>query len=234
MLTDLAELVQKYIGCKDCYFGYNNYDQKIFHEFDETDRIDYPKNIKILPRFEKCTCIQQRYALETVNEYKEFDLPKGVINCVTLIGYTSNSNICVLLNNGYPIIGERTMVFIPNIFDHSAIIKIRNFTGIIRFHYVNYIVHPGCYLVSRKVVSWRLRYIIYDHNEFEFNNDELQIMWNYVYPGRRPKNMFLFYAKSSPICIYRFNINLINFNYIEAGSYSWLRVSDIGISLRHA
>jgi hypothetical protein len=150
------------------------------------------------------------------------------------VGHTSDSYICIRLNNAYPIIGERTMVFIPNIFDYPATVIIKNFTGIIRFHYVDYDVKPGCYIVSRKVSYWSLRYIVYSFNRFGYSWSELQTMWNYIYPGQRPQNKFLFYIKSSPEKIYRFDIHFDGTNHIEAGSYSWLRVSDTGPSLRHA
>ncbi len=210
MLDDIEKLAQKYTCCIDCYWGYDNYDQQVFQDVPEVGISRPNTHLKKVPRFDKCKIIELKY-----RNGDNCALPAGVINCVTLVGYHSKCNIFISYYNllVYYLKGSRNMCFIPNS-DGLARINIYNFTGIIRLHYVKFsdIIENSahykiCQIAKPRMGFSYLKFAVYKINKFNHSEQDLQIMWNYVYPGRRPKNKFLVYFRPMPESYYRSNID---------------------------
>lgn len=200
MLDDIEQVAQSYIGCSDCYYGYDLYDQSVVIE-NMTDYGIVPigDNVKILPRFSRCKKVVINYK---VNEY--IDLPRGIINCITLIGCKDTDKIKITYYGYvlYNIIGRRTMVFVPNIYDILAGLWVSKFSGILIAHYVELDdnkISDGKYRVAKKIFKCGgyVKYIVFNKNMYGHSMDDLQTMWNYVYPGKRPKNKFLVHGQPS-------------------------------------
>lgn len=204
MLPDIEDVAQNYIGCPDCWYGYDNYDQKVFHDFSEHIPFRISEGVKVLPRFSKCNIIEYKY---TADEKAYQKLPLGTINCVTLVGAdVSNSKINIEFNGYtiYVIKDSRTMVFIPNNGNQNVGMHVNNFDGLVKLHYVNYEATPGRYRIYQKVSHpvWP-KYKLYSHNKFNHSGVDLQTMWNYVFPGKRPKNKFLIHGRPAVTEYYR-------------------------------
>jgi len=221
MLIDLDELVQKYTGCQHCYYGYDNYDQAIIDDRCFEDR-NVNLRAKVMPRFDHCKLVRV-YAGK---------LPAGTINCVTLYGVQKrNTRIYISCNENrvYQITGARTMVLA-----FYGELEVCNFDGIIVAHYVNFIVSPGRYRVAVKNINTvYLKYVIFerDHDRF-YSDKQLQIMWNYVYPGQRPKNKYLIHFQPAKTTYNKYFRYISQNEIYEKCSYNELIVTDVYCVLR--
>ncbi len=229
MLHDIEKLAQDYASCCiDCWNGYDNYDQQVFQEVEQT-RGRQIQNVICVPRFDKCEIVEIRYVNKELVE-----LPKGVINCATITGYHEKSEIFITYNgwNMYSLCGPRYMCFIVN---NTGLAKIytRNFTGTIKMHYVKfgefkYQKHYRVYQIGL-CSSDCLKFAVYSVNKFNHTKQDLQTMWNYVYPGKRPKNKFLVHFRPMTQTYYARNLDRKDMLY--SGFYSELSYSRNDIML---
>jgi hypothetical protein len=213
MLVDLESLSQEYVGCPHCYYGYDNYDQKINGSGPPTPGMPI-NNSKLIPRFERCKLVR----------VVKGSLPAGTINCISLRGL-ERSNTEIFISNGgcrlYQITGIRTMVLAPN-----CELEVSNFDGDIIAHYVDFIVSPGRYRISVKNIGIPyFKYIVCKYR-YGFLDEELQQMWNYIYPGKRPKHKYLIHYKP-PVGIYcKYPMYLDKNEIYEKCSYNELIVDE--------
>lgn len=236
MLIDIEKLASKYIGCLDCWCGYDNYDQ--------TEYVDFPINGINIIRADNFDC---RADGCEIKELKSGEIPRGVISCIVLLGkYSKNTKINIECSGKvmYNICGQRTMVYVPNVVGmiNEFALTVANFNGRILAHYVNWPanIESSIYKVMIKNCDlFALKYCIYTCNIFNCTTEKLQTMWNYIYPGQRPKNKFLFHAAPLGEGSFKFNINESHRKIIiEYGSYNavinsnaqgWIRYVNLGL-----
>jgi hypothetical protein len=232
MLIDLDRIVEEYRFCQDCYYGYDNYDQIICKDFCSHHETDITPGAKIPPRFDRCKLVR----------VYDGPLPPGTINCITLVAdrndynkrndYNESERISISRNGEllYIIRGVRTMVLI-----NGGDIHINNFNGMVFAHYVNYELTPGTYRISTKntsTINATIKYFIFRRNLYKSSFADLQTMWNYVYPGERPKGIYLYHEFPSKESYYTCRAGYFR-GTIENATYNELKIeNEHMISLR--
>ncbi len=224
MLHDIEELAQDYASCcLDCWNGYDNYDQQVFQEIPEDGTVAPQIHFRNVPRFDRCKIVELEYK---DSEYVR--LPPGVINCITLVGHHSNSDITISYRGWiiYYLIGSRNMCFIPNN-DGLTELYACNFTGTIKLHYVKPTdiiedrqYYKVCQPAKASLGLYYLKFAVYRINKFNHSEQDLQTMWNYLYSGKRPKNKFLVHFRPMIQRYCRYNIDRKHMIY--CGAYNHL------------
>jgi hypothetical protein len=92
------------------------------------------------------------------------------------------------------------------VFIDGGDLNVENYDGIIIAHYVNYTMEVGKYRICVKNIclSRRYKYMILNKNVFNLSEKKLQKMWNYIYPGRRPRSKYLVHFTPAKYYYYRY------------------------------